>query len=156
MHVFYRGLERLVILRCLRPDALLLSIRKFITDSLGPAFTRVSNLSLLDSFKESDRYRPLILILSPGADPLSAIDGLKKQLEASGSVSSPSDVTTLSLGQGQGQVAERAVLRAAETGGWVTLQNCHLAEKWMEQLANLWEEEVLAVESKQGKMMNEN
>ena len=37
-------------------------------------------------------------------------------------------------------------MEAAESGSWVVLQNCHLAEKWMERLVqvledNLYEDE---------------
>lgn len=37
----------------------------------------------------------------------------------------------VSLGQGQGPVAETLVALAAADGDWVCLQNCHLAKSWM-------------------------
>ena len=37
----------------------------------------------------------------------------------------------VSLGQGQGPVAETLVALAAADGHWVCLQNCHLAKSWM-------------------------
>ena len=52
------------------------------------------------------------------------------------------------LGQGQGPAAEEAILEAAENGSWVILQNCHLAEKWMERLVKVWEDQLLSDESK--------
>jgi Dynein heavy chain region D6 P-loop domain len=40
----------------------------------------------------------------------------------------------VSLGQGQGVKAEEVLSAAAETGNWVMLQNCHLAQSWLPQL----------------------
>ena len=46
----------------------------------------------------------------------------------------------------QGPTAEAAIMEAAAEGSWVVLQNCHLAENWMERLVqvledNLYEDE---------------
>jgi len=45
-----------------------------------------------------------------------------------------SRLTTISLGQGQGDNANRFMDAAMKTGDWVMLQNCHLARSWMEVL----------------------
>ena len=37
----------------------------------------------------------------------------------------------VSLGQGQGPVADLLVAQAARAGQWVCLQNCHLAIAWL-------------------------
>ena len=45
----------------------------------------------------------------------------------------------ISLGQGQGPRATRAIKNAMNSGRWVVLQNCHLATTYMPALENLYE-----------------
>ena len=80
---------------------------------LGQTFIHIPSFDLGRSFKDSDRFKPLIMILSPGSDPLAAI----KAYTPKEPQDQPTSVTFLSLGQGQGPAAENAILEAAQTGG---------------------------------------
>jgi len=44
------------------------------------------------------------------------------------------EISIISLGQGQGGPALKAVDFASQNGGWVILQNCHLGKSFMPTL----------------------
>lgn len=66
----------------------------------------------------------------PGADPTSM---LQRFGERKGWLLGQR-LHVVSLGQGQGVLAETMIKQAAAVGDWVCLQNCHLAASWMRML----------------------
>ena len=122
---------------------MIFAIRQFIAANLGEEFVSAPAFNLSTSFADSDRYKPLILILAPGSDPLNAI----QEFQPDDPKDRPVSVNFLSLGQGQGPAAQTAILEAAESGSWIVLQNCHLAIDWMPKLVMLWEDELLSMAS---------
>jgi dynein heavy chain, axonemal len=115
--------QQLAVLRCLRPDKLVPAIQQFVSQSLGKQYVEPQEFKLEPIFNDSHRSVPLIFILSPGADPMA---DLLKFAEAKSR-----RVEAVSLGQGQGPVAERCVKEAIAGGYWVVLQNCHLAKSFL-------------------------
>jgi dynein heavy chain len=83
------------------------------------------------SFEDSTNDSPIILILSPGADPMTELDKLSKHPTIK------KQINSLSLGQGQGKVAIEAFNTARESGTWVVMQNCHLCPSFMPTLEKL-------------------
>ena len=121
--------QRLLLIRYLREDKVVFAVRRYVSDTLGAYFTESPPFDLEGAYGDSTADTPLIFILSPGADPT---DYLLQLAEAKGKEGS--GLRIISLGQGQGPIAERAIEMAQRTGDWVCLQNCHLAVSWLTKL----------------------
>uniref|UniRef100_A0A3Q2ZYK9 Dynein heavy chain region D6 P-loop domain-containing protein n=1 Tax=Kryptolebias marmoratus TaxID=37003 RepID=A0A3Q2ZYK9_KRYMA len=125
--------QKLLLLRCLRPDCLIQGLQDFVSSQLGQRYIqpRISDLSVI--FKESSPISPIIFVLSPGADPAADIHKFADAMQFS------KKMITISLGRGQGPSAEAVMRTAVERGQWVLFQNCHLAPSWMPTLERLIE-----------------
>ncbi|CAI6363283.1 unnamed protein product [Macrosiphum euphorbiae] len=132
------GLEKLVIIKCIRFDKVVPAIQKYVVSSMGQKYVEPPAFDLADSFKDSNCCSPLIFILSAGTDPMSSLMKFSEDRKIS-----QSDVMTISLGQGQGPIAANMIKLGLETGKWVVLQNCHLAVSWMKELDRICNDDII-------------
>jgi dynein heavy chain len=128
----FSGLERLCLLRTVRPDKLILAIQDFVSKMMGDKFIKPPPFDLQACYADSSAIVPLVFILSAGSDPMGAVFRAGEQLKTT--------VDPISLGQGQGPKAEKLIQRARQKGTWVVLQNCHLAPSWMTTLEKICED----------------
>ncbi|NXL49102.1 DYH17 protein, partial [Podilymbus podiceps] len=134
------ALQKLCMLRCMRPDRMTYAIRNFVEEKMGSKFVEGRSVELSEVYKESSPSTPLFFILSPGVDPLKDVEALGRKLNftiANGRIHN------VSLGQGQEAVAERALEAAAVQGHWVILQNIHLVARWLGTLEKVLEQNSL-------------
>jgi dynein heavy chain len=125
------SLQRLCIMRCLRPDRMTYALKEFVRENLGSKFVESRTVEFAKSFEESSALTPIFFILSPGVDPLKDVEKIGKKLKFSTDLGNFHNV---SLGQGQEAVAENAMDIATKEGHWVILQNIHLVAKWLSTL----------------------
>ncbi|KAJ3180788.1 hypothetical protein HDU85_003867 [Gaertneriomyces sp. JEL0708] len=121
-------LQKLCILRCIRPDRMTYAVRNFISQKMGTKFINTSRVPLPKSYEESGPATPIFFILSPGVDPVKEVEALGRQL---GVAEDNGNYHYVSLGQGQEVIAEQKLDLAYEKGGWVMLENIHLVAKWL-------------------------
>lgn len=128
-------IQKLCMLRCLRPDRMLYALKQFLLEYLGKKYVENLSIDLTTTFTEASSSTPLFFILSPGIDPI-------KDLENTGWRIKNIDkrrVHNISLGQGQEALSEIALEQASKEGDWVILQNIHLVATWLPTLEKLLE-----------------
>eukprot|EP00898_Chlorokybus_atmophyticus_P003847 jgi/Chlat1/4463/Chrsp29S04567 len=127
-------IQKLLVLRCVRPDKVVPAVQDFVVQAMGRKFVEPPVFDLGSCYADSSATCPLIFVLSVGSDPMAA---LLKFAEAKGMMER---MQFISLGQGQGPKASALIKDAIEAGSWVVLQNCHLAPSWMPSLEKICEE----------------
>ncbi|CAH0564658.1 unnamed protein product [Brassicogethes aeneus] len=133
-----RGLLRLILVKCLRPDKVVPAVQMYIVEEMGQAYLEPPQFNLEESYSDSNCCTPLVFILSAGSDPMA---GLVKFAADKGIAKT--SLMTISLGQGQGPIAANMIQTGMVTGQWAVLQNCHLAESWMRELDRICDEVIL-------------
>ena len=112
---------------------------KYVSESIGQKFVESPPFDLQRAYSDSSPETPILFLLSPGSDPFGALlrfaESRKIKIEA------------VSLGQGQGPAALKAVREAQKQGYWVCLQNCHLAPSFMQPLETLCAKSHTAVDN---------
>ncbi|KAM3963287.1 dynein heavy chain at 62B [Aphomia sociella] len=125
--------QKLLVIRVLRPDKLTTAISDFVERQMGKKYITPPPFDISKSFGDSNCLAPLIFILSPGSDPMGALIKYCERMGYSHRFNS------ISLGQGQGPIARSMIEKAQLEGGWVCLQNCHLAVSWLPVLEKIIE-----------------
>ncbi|KAF6202116.1 hypothetical protein GE061_004514 [Apolygus lucorum] len=125
------AIQRLCMMRALRPDRMTYAIKAFIEEKLGAKYVEARSVDFAKSFEESSASTPIFFILSPGVNPLKDVEELGRKL---GFSMDQGNFHNVSLGQGQEVVAEDAMEKAAANGQWVVLQNVHLVKSWLPSL----------------------
>ncbi|XP_068157565.1 LOW QUALITY PROTEIN: dynein beta chain, ciliary [Drosophila tropicalis] len=138
-------LQKLCIIRALRPDRMTYAMRQFVEQTMGRPYAEEQTPSFMAIFKELNSATPAFFILSPGVDPIRDVE---RYGQKQGFHSEAGTLVNISLGQGQESLAEQAIHQALDSGEqWVILQNIHLVVNWLPTLEKLIERIVLQSET---------
>ncbi|CAM9207540.1 unnamed protein product [Chrysoparadoxa australica] len=129
-------LQRLIILRVLRPDRFTAAMRQFVSSQLGTSFVSQPPFNMGEIYEESSCSTPVMFLLFPGVDPTTWVEAMGKQV---GITAENGLFVNISMGQGQEAKAAKTVQNLAEKGGWVFLQNLHLMQSWLPTLDTMLE-----------------
>ncbi|VVC95211.1 unnamed protein product, partial [Leptidea sinapis] len=105
------ALQRLCMLRALRPDRMTYAVATYIEEKMGTKYVENRTMEFSKSFEETSPTTPIFFILSPGVNPLKDVEALGK---AMGFNTDKGNFHNVSLGQGQ--------------------ENIHLVKKWLPSL----------------------
>ncbi|KAG5895230.1 hypothetical protein JTB14_003447 [Gonioctena quinquepunctata] len=132
------GLPRILLIRCIRPDKVVPAVQEYIVEEMGISYLEPPQFNIEESYNDSNCCSPLIFILSAGSDPMAGL----VRFAADKGIAKTS-LMTISLGQGQGPIAQQMINTGIESGQWAVLQNCHLAESWMRELDRICDEVIV-------------
>ena len=130
------SLDKLMLLRAMRPDRLVNSLTSFVGDTMGKDYITQKPFNMASTFEETSKRSPVFFVLFAGVDPTPWVESLGKE---KGISAENKRFINISMGQGQEGPAEAIVKRFAQEGGWVMLQNCHLMSSWVPKLERLLE-----------------
>ena len=117
----------LPVLQSMCGEKLHAACQRYTNIVLGRQFTEPHPWTLEEVLPDTTCQTPTILIVTKNADPSLR---LQRFAEKQGLVTGET-FHTISLGQGQGPIAELSTRQAMKAGHWILLQNCHLAKSWM-------------------------
>ena len=118
--------QKVLVIQALRPDNLQSSMEQFVITALNlkelyPATLNFKRLYSTDSL----HTEPILIIISPGADPSLEIQELAECTVGG------EQFHQVAMGQGQADIAIQALKGCASKGEWLCLKNLHLVTGWL-------------------------
>lgn len=120
--------HRLLLLRALRPDRLSGALTQFVMENLGNNFVEQTPFDIYTTYAEMNPQTPIFFVLFPGVDPTPDVERVGKK---NGVSIQQGTFINISMGQGQEDIAIKALHNAGKQGHWIMLQNVHLMQTWL-------------------------
>ncbi|KAM9321467.1 cytoplasmic dynein 2 heavy chain 1 [Gastrophryne carolinensis] len=117
--------QQVLVVQCIRPDRLQSAMALFACKTLGLKELSPAPLNLKRLSKDTLAMEPILIIISPGADPSQELQEL-----ASAEVGRE-NYREVAMGQGQADLAIQTLRECAREGEWLCLKNLHLVISWL-------------------------
>ncbi|MGH0159576.1 UNVERIFIED_CONTAM: hypothetical protein FKN15_075087 [Acipenser sinensis] len=119
------ALFKVLVVQAIRPDRLQSAMAVFASRALGMRELSPPPLNLKRLYKETLEIEPILIIISPGADPSQEL------LELASEVIGKEYYHEMAMGQGQADIAIQTLKECARNGEWLCLKNLHLVTAWL-------------------------
>ncbi|XP_068037518.1 cytoplasmic dynein 2 heavy chain 1 isoform X5 [Anomalospiza imberbis] len=117
--------QQVLVVQAVRPDRLQSAMALFACKTLGIKELSPSPLNMKRLYKETLEIEPILIIISPGADP-------SQELQELASVERNTECYhQIAMGQGQADLAIQTLRECARNGEWLCLKNLHLVTSWL-------------------------
>uniref|UniRef100_A0A8C2M1K4 Cytoplasmic dynein 2 heavy chain 1 n=1 Tax=Cricetulus griseus TaxID=10029 RepID=A0A8C2M1K4_CRIGR len=120
--------QQVLVVQALRPDRLQSAMALFACKALGLKELSPLPLNLKRLYKETLNIEPILIIISPGADPSQELQELANAERSVGCYHQ------VAMGQGQSDLAIQMLKECSRTGDWLCLKNLHLVVPWLSVL----------------------
>ncbi|XP_068440329.1 cytoplasmic dynein 2 heavy chain 1 isoform X1 [Clinocottus analis] len=117
--------QQLLLVQAVRPDRLQSAMAAFATQALGMKELSPPPLNLRRLYTETLEWEPVLIIISPGADPSQEL------AELAAETMGRDNYYEISMGQGQADVALATLRECSRNGDWLCLKNLHLVTTWL-------------------------
>uniref|UniRef100_A0A8C0I8A9 Cytoplasmic dynein 2 heavy chain 1 n=1 Tax=Bubo bubo TaxID=30461 RepID=A0A8C0I8A9_BUBBB len=117
--------QQVLVVQAVRPDRLQSAMALFACKTLGIKELSPLPLNLKRLYKETLEIEPILIMISPGADP-------SQELQELASVERNTECYhQIAMGQGQADLAIQTLKECARNGEWLCLKNLHLVTSWL-------------------------
>ena len=118
--------QQVLVVQALQPDRLQCSMELFVHFALSLKELYPSSLNLKKLYAaETLPSEPILLIISPGADPSQELQELAEEVVGG------DNYLQVAMGQGQADIALQYLVECAQSGQWLCLKNLHLVVPWL-------------------------
>ncbi|XP_009895076.2 cytoplasmic dynein 2 heavy chain 1 [Dryobates pubescens] len=117
--------QQVLVVQAVRPDRLQSAMTLFACKTLGIKELSPLPLNLKRLYEETLEIEPILIIISPGADPsqeLQELANVERNTEC---------YHQIAMGQGQADLAIQTLKECARNGEWLCLKNLHLVTSWL-------------------------
>ncbi|XP_071781183.2 cytoplasmic dynein 2 heavy chain 1 [Centroberyx gerrardi] len=117
--------QQVLLVQAVRPDRLQSTMAAFASQALGMKELSPPPLNLRRLYGETLEWEPVLIIISPGADPSQELTELATETVGR------DNYHEISMGQGQADVALATLRECSRNGDWLCLKNLHLVTAWL-------------------------
>ncbi|XP_074620352.1 cytoplasmic dynein 2 heavy chain 1-like [Acropora palmata] len=120
--------QQVLVVQALRPDRLQSAMSLFASKALGMKELSPPALNLKRLVKETVPGEPILIVISPGADPSQELQ------DTAADVVGVDKYHQVAMGQGQADIALQLLHDCGRNGEWLCLKNLHLVTAWLPTL----------------------